>query len=47
MTESVIETLVDSDNDLPGAGTYHFVVSNEMSGEPQAMAVKAQVRCAR
>jgi len=33
--------------DLPGEGTYHFVVSNEMSGDPQTMAVKAQVKCAR
>jgi hypothetical protein len=33
------------DYDLPGPGTYHFVVSNEMSGTPQTIAVKAQVRC--
>ena len=33
--------------DLPGPGTYHFVVSNEMSGTPQTLAVKAQVRCTR
>ena len=33
--------------DLPGPGTYHFIVSNEMSSTPQGMAVKAQVKCAR
>lgn len=33
--------------DLPGPGTYHFVVSNEMSATPQTLAVKAQVRCTR
>jgi hypothetical protein len=33
--------------DLPGPGTYHFVVSNEMSSTPQTLAVKAQVRCTR
>ena len=33
--------------DLPGPGTYHFIVSNEMSATPQGMAVKAQVKCAR
>jgi hypothetical protein len=33
--------------DLPGPGTYHFIVSNEMSGTPQGMAVKAQVKCVR
>jgi len=52
IAQSSWETFRGSENnalsyDLPGAGTYHFVVSNEMSGEPQAMAVKAQVRCAR
>jgi hypothetical protein len=35
------------DYDLPGPGVYHFVVSNEMSGTPQSMAVKAQVRCTK
>jgi hypothetical protein len=35
------------DYDLPGAGTYHFVVSNEMSGTPQSVGVKAQVKCTR
>ena len=29
------------------AGTYHFIVSNEMSNTPQGIAVKAQVKCAR
>ena len=33
--------------DLPGPGTYHFIVSNEMSATPQGIAVKAQVKCAR
>jgi hypothetical protein len=33
--------------DLAGPGTYHFVVSNEMSATPQTIAVKAQVRCTR
>lgn len=33
--------------DLPGPGTYHFVVSNEMSSTPQSIAVKAQVKCVR
>src|SRR5438874_633410 len=52
IAQSSWETFRGSENnalsyDLPGGGTYHFVVSNEMSGEPQAMAVKAQVRCAR
>jgi hypothetical protein len=35
------------DYNLPGPGTYHFVVSNEMSGTPQSIAVRAQVRCTR
>ena len=33
--------------ELPGPGTYHFIVSNEMSATSQGMAVKAQVKCAR
>lgn len=33
------------DYDLPTAGNYHFVVSNEMGLSPQTMAVKAQVKC--
>jgi hypothetical protein len=32
---------------LPGPGTYHFVVSNQMSPTPQTVAVKAQVKCVR
>jgi hypothetical protein len=32
---------------LPGPGTYHFVVSNQMSPSPQTVAVKAQVKCTR
>jgi hypothetical protein len=32
---------------LRGAGTYHFVVSNQMSPTPQTIAVKAQVKCVR
>lgn len=32
---------------LPGPGTYHFVVSNQMSPTPQTVAVKAQVTCVR
>jgi hypothetical protein len=35
------------DYTLPGAGTYHFVVSNEMSSSPNTIAVKAQVKCVR
>jgi len=45
------ETFRGSENTLnyglPGPGTYHFVVSNEMSPAAQAMAVKAQVKCTR
>jgi hypothetical protein len=32
---------------LRGAGTYHFVVSNQMSPTPQTVAVKAHVKCTR
>lgn len=32
---------------LRGPGTYHFVVSNQMSPTPQTMAVKANVKCVR
>jgi hypothetical protein len=32
---------------LSGSGTYHFVVSNQMSPTPQTVAVKAQVKCTR
>ena len=45
------ETFRGSENTLdyalPGPGTYHFVVSNEMSARAQTVAVKAQVRCTR
>ena len=51
IAQSSWETFRGSENtlsyDLPGEGTYHFVVSNEMSSDPQTMAVKAQVKCAR
>jgi hypothetical protein len=30
---------------LPGAGTYHLVISNVMSPTPKAVQVKAQVKC--
>lgn len=33
--------------DLPGAGTYHLVVSNQMSPSSETVQVKAQVKCAR
>jgi hypothetical protein len=32
---------------LRGPGTYHFVVSNQMSPTPQTMAIKANVKCVR
>lgn len=35
------------DYELREAGTYHFVVSNQMSPTPQAIAVKVQVKCVR
>lgn len=35
------------DYKLSAAGTYHFVVSNQMSPTPQTVAVKAQVKCTR
>ncbi len=45
------ETFRGSENtlnyDLPGAGTYHFVVSNVMSPTAQTVAVRAQVKCTR
>lgn len=51
IAQSSWETFRGSENtlsyDLPGAGTYHFIVSNEMSSTPQTMAVKVQVKCAR
>lgn len=33
--------------DLPGAGNYHLVISNEMSSAAKTVQVKAQVKCAR
>ena len=51
IAQSSWETFRGSENTLSyqlrGAGTYHFVVSNEMSSTPQSMAVKAQVKCVR
>jgi hypothetical protein len=35
------------DYELREAGTYHFVVSNQMSPTPQAIAVKVQVKCVK
>jgi hypothetical protein len=35
------------DYELREAGTYHFVVSNQMSTTPQTIAVKVQVKCVR
>jgi hypothetical protein len=32
--------------DLPGTGTYHLVISNEMSPAAKTVQVKAQVKCA-
>lgn len=32
---------------LPGAGTYHLVVSNMMSAAPKSVQVKADVKCVR
>jgi hypothetical protein len=49
--QSSWETFRGSENTLnyalPGPGTYHFIVSNQMSPAPQSMAVKAQVKCVR
>lgn len=51
IAQSSWETYRGSENTLsyalPGAGTYHFIVSNEMSATPQTLAVKAQVKCSR
>jgi len=51
IAQSSWETFRGSENtlsyNLSGAGTYHFIVSNEMSATPQSMAVKAQVKCVR
>jgi hypothetical protein len=33
--------------DLPGAGTYHLVISNEMSPSSKIIQVKVQVKCAK
>jgi hypothetical protein len=33
--------------DLPGAGTYHLVVSNEMSPSSTTVEVRAQMKCAK
>jgi hypothetical protein len=33
--------------DLPGAGTYHLVISNEMSPAAKTIQVKAQVKCTK
>jgi hypothetical protein len=33
--------------DLPGAGAYHLVISNEMSATNKVVQVKAQVKCVR
>jgi hypothetical protein len=33
--------------DLPAAGTYHLVISNEMSPASKAVQVKSQVKCVR
>ena len=33
--------------DLPGAGTYHLVISNEMSPSDKTVQVKALVKCAK
>jgi hypothetical protein len=45
------ETYRGSENtlnyELSDAGTYHFVVSNQMSPTPQTMAVKMQVKCVK
>jgi hypothetical protein len=45
------ETFRGSENtlnyELREPGVYHFVVSNQMSSTPQAVAVKAQVKCVR
>lgn len=51
IAQSSWETFRGSENTLnyalPGPGTYHFVVSNQMSPSAQSMAVKAQVKCVR
>lgn len=51
IAQSSWETFRGSENTLnyklPGAGRYHFIISNEMSSTPQSMAVRAQVKCTR
>jgi hypothetical protein len=51
IAQSSWETFRGSENtlsySLKSAGTYHFIISNEMSSTPQNIAVKAQVKCAR
>ncbi|MFL5634029.1 MAG: hypothetical protein ACJ78J_07995 [Gemmatimonadaceae bacterium] len=51
IAQSSWETFRGSENildyALPGAGIYHFIVSNAMSAAPASIAVKAQVKCAR
>ena len=51
IAQSSWETFRGSENtlsyNLPGAGTYHFIISNEMASTSQSMAVKAQVKCVR
>ncbi|MFL5638914.1 MAG: hypothetical protein ACJ78M_06050 [Gemmatimonadaceae bacterium] len=51
IAQSSWETFRGSENTLdyalPGAGIYHFIVSNAMSAAPASVAVKAQVKCVR
>ncbi len=51
IAQSSWETFRGSENTLnyalTGPGTYHFVVSNQMSPSAQSIAVKAQVKCVR
>jgi hypothetical protein len=51
IAQSSWETFRGSENtlsyDLRGPGTYHFIISNEMSSTPQTVAVRAQVKCVR
>lgn len=49
IAQSSWETRRGSENtlsyDLPGAGNYHFIISNNMSAAPSTITVKAQVKC--
>lgn len=49
IAQSSWETRRGSENtlsyDLPGAGNYHFIISNYMSAAPNTITVKAQVKC--